>query len=159
MKASGRTGFLIATALWGLTIDFSVASAQDTTRGSDGDPAEIANEIAKQLTDAFKQYDAQLQAVLKTRFPQEKSFVNQVVLMVQEEKIPKNIVDSAWLWVRKNRPNTRYPFVYFERVLRLEGEKLKIKIPPFDRNLYSQPRFTSGFQSGVQSGFQSDIHR
>ena len=95
------------------------------------------DELIKKLDDTWELYDRQLQAVLKTRLIEEKEFVARVVLLVQEEDIPKNLVDSAWLWVRGKRPGTKYPFVYFERVLRLQGERANILIPPFNRNVYS----------------------
>ncbi len=94
-------------------------------------------DIESKLTETFQKYEAQLQAVLKTRFAQEKDFVAEVVLFVQEEKIPKNLVDSAWLWVRQNRPFTNHPFVYFERVLRLLGQRADVPIPPFDPSIYN----------------------
>ncbi len=96
----------------------------------------IREKVLEELNEGFKEYEQQLQAVLRTRFPQEKDFVAQIVLLVQREKLPRNLVDSAWLWVRKNRPTTKYPFVYFERVLRLQGEQLKLDVPPFDRELW-----------------------
>jgi hypothetical protein len=98
----------------------------------------IRKRLLEDLTEAMQQYESQLQAVLKTRFPEEKDFVTQIVFMVQEEKLPKNLVDSAWLWVREKRPGTGYPFVYFERVLRLQAERLKLEVPPFDRRIYER---------------------
>ncbi len=133
-----------------MTATFSTATAQDPVPADLTNVPVDINELRQLLTDGFKQYESQLQAVLKTRFPEEKNFVGSIVYLVQVEKIPKNIVDSAWLWVRKNRPTTKYPFVYFERVLRLEADKLKIHIPEFDRDMYSRARLTQGFQSGFR---------
>ena len=62
--------------------------------------------------------------------------------MVQQGKIPKNLVDSSWLWVRSKRPGARSPFVYFEQVLRLRAEKAKIPIPPFNAKIYSASEST-----------------
>lgn len=85
----------------------------------------------------FAEYDRVLQAVLKTRRDEEKVFVNQVVEYVRLNRLPKKLVDASFLWVRQNRPTTRYPFVYFERVLRLQAERLHLKVPDFDRSIYS----------------------
>lgn len=94
-------------------------------------------DLIEALDDTWEQYNRQLQAVLKTRRVEEQEFVARVVLLVQQEDIPKNLVDSAWLWVRSKRAGTRYPFIYFERVLRLQGEKVGVAIPPFNRNVYN----------------------
>ncbi len=103
-----------------------------------GEPALSNPDILNQLTVELREYDLQLQAVLKTRFPEEKAFVDAVVLEIYQGKLPKNVVDSAWLWVRQKRPGTPYPFVYFERVLRLEAERLNLKIPPFNSEIYTR---------------------
>jgi hypothetical protein len=113
-----------------LALPVTIVPAQDTAPDS---AAQTRERLLKELNEGFQQYESQMQAVLRTRFPQEKDFVAQVVLMVQRDELPRNLVDSAWLWVRKNRPSTKYPFVYFERVLRLRAEKLKLAVPPFDR--------------------------
>ncbi|MGI9517461.1 MAG: hypothetical protein ACR2NP_10465 [Pirellulaceae bacterium] len=94
-------------------------------------------QLRSKLDDFYSAYETQLQAVLKTRLRAEENFVLEVVLQVQKEEIPKSLVDSAWIWVREKRPTTNHPFIYFERVLRLQGQKVDVAIPPFDRNIYS----------------------
>ena len=148
MKTRRHTVLFLTVASLSLATAVSPASAQDLTKAEQENVALDTNELRKLLTEGFQQYEAQLQAVLKTRFPEEQQFVGSIVYLVQIEKIPKNIVDSAWLWVRKNRPTTKYPFVYFERVLRLEAEKLELEIPEFDRELYNRAIQSRGFQSG-----------
>ena len=74
---------------------------------ADESAAELAN---RDVQDALAEYERKLQAVLKTRRKEEKAFVAQVVNEVRLEKLPKRLVDSAWIWVRDKRPNTRYPF-------------------------------------------------
>ena len=84
------------------------------------------------------EYERKLNAILKTRFDAEKKFVADVVDQVELEKIPSKLVSTSFDWVRKKRPTTNYPFVYFERVLRLQAERvgLEDEIPPFDYNTY-----------------------
>ena len=84
----------------------------------------------------FEKYERQLNAILRTRLTEEKKFVEQLVDLVEQEKLPRTLLDRSHKWVRKRRPHTRYPFVYFERVLRLQAKKLEITIPPFDYNAY-----------------------
>lgn len=112
------------------------------------DPEKLA-ELRAQLTEELQQYETQLQAILRTRFPEEQAFVGTLVWMIQEEELPKDLVDGAWLWVRKNRPTTKYPFIYFERVVRAQAERVEIVLPDFDREIYSQARLIPGL-SGLR---------
>ena len=78
------------------------------------------------------------QAVLKTRLNEEKAFVTAVMDKVRSGEIPEKLVETSYKWVLNRRPDTNYPFVYFERVLRLQGDKAGIVIPPFDYDAYRQ---------------------
>lgn len=95
------------------------------------------DELIAKLDDTWKEYAKQLQAVVKARLLEEREFVAQVTLLVQQEQLPKKLVDSSWLWVRNNRPGSNSPFVYFERILRLQADKAGFQIPPFDDRIYS----------------------
>ena len=86
----------------------------------------------------FDEYERQLNALLLTRRDEEKEFIGKVVLQVREGKIPSKLVQTSYQWIRNERPNTNYPFIYFEKVLRLQAGKLKLEddIPPFDFSIY-----------------------
>lgn len=87
----------------------------------------------------FVLYEKQLNALLKTRRDEEKAFVRGVVLAVREGKLPSKLVQTTYGWVRNKRPNTKYPFVFFERVLRLQAAKSKLAsnvVPAFDYRVY-----------------------
>lgn len=86
----------------------------------------------------FEEYERQLNALLKTRRDEEKAFVKEVVVKIRKGKLPSKLVSTSYKWVANRRPTTNYPFVYFERVLRLQAKKLKIEgeIPPFDYDIY-----------------------
>ncbi|HMO14642.1 MAG TPA: hypothetical protein PKD64_12340 [Pirellulaceae bacterium] len=100
-----------------------------------------SDQFSMRLSDEFYvRYAIQLNAQLKTRLEAEELFVNDVVELVRQGKIPKPVVDQAWLWVHSNRGASRYPFVYFEQVLRLQCDKLKLELPEFDRRIYSSAR-------------------
>ena len=86
---------------------------------------------------SLEEYEKQLNAILKTRLPEEKKFVSLVIEEVRKGRISRKLVDTSFKWVRNRRPGTRYPFVYFERVLRLQAKRLNKKIPPFDYSIYS----------------------
>ena len=86
----------------------------------------------------FKQYEEQLNAILRTRRDQEKEFIAEVVSRVRAGALPSRLVETSYQWIRNKRPNTNYPFLYFEKVLRLQAEKLKMKdaVPAFDYSVY-----------------------
>ena len=86
-------------------------------------------------------YEKQVNAILKTRLPAEKRFVAELVAEIGKKEIPKSLVDTSFKWVLNRRPNTNYPFVYFERVIRLQSKKLGYKIPPFSYSVYSRERY------------------
>ena len=86
-------------------------------------------------------YEKQVNAILKTRLPAEKRFVTELMAEIAKKEIPRSLVDTSFKWVLNRRPNTNYPFVYFERVIRLQGKRLGYKIPPFDYKVYSLNRY------------------
>lgn len=94
----------------------------------------------------FLQYEQQLNAILKTRRDEERKFVNDIVTKVREGKLPSKLVQTSFKWVQKKRPNTNFPFIYFEMVLRLQAERAGIAsaVPPYDFGIYRQ------FDNGVR---------
>ncbi len=81
-----------------------------------------------------------LNSGLRLRTDAEKTFVEQVVSGVEAGSIPRDLVDSTFLWVRSNKGHSNYPFFYFERVLRLRAKKLDIPIPDFQTPNFSPNR-------------------
>lgn len=94
----------------------------------------IADDVPEE---GFEKYEARLNAVLLTHRTSEKEYISKIVKGIKDKKIPLSLVDESWLWVRDNRPRTRYPFVYFAKILKLQGERMKVKIPEFDFSIYS----------------------
>lgn len=95
----------------------------------------------EKFTDAqVVEYKKKLNAILKTRLDEEKEFVDQVVDRIQTSQIPAKLVVSSWRWARNHRPDTKYPFVYFEHVLRLQATRIGLgdKVPPYDYGIYSK---------------------
>ena len=92
----------------------------------------------------FLEFEQQLNAMLKTRRDEEQEFIGLVVNQIRLGRIPSRLVSTSFEWVRNKRPTTKYPFVYFERVLRLQAERLGLEseIPPFDFSIYSQTNVT-----------------
>ncbi len=115
---------LFVSALFGLFV------AQDVM-GDDFTPETFS-------ADQFIEYERQLNALLKTRRDEEKQFVASVVRQVRLGNIPSKLVSTSYGWVRAKRPDTQYPFIYFEKVLRLQAEaaNLQNEIPRFDLSVY-----------------------
>ena len=86
------------------------------------------------------EYDKKINAILRTRLPEEKAYVLSIVVMVSEGKLPKKVVDNALYWVIAKRINANYAFIYFERIIRLQSKKINVEVPEFDESIYSKKR-------------------
>ncbi len=84
------------------------------------------------------EYERQLNALLKTRRDEEKEFVSKIVTLVRMGVIPSKLVSTSYQWGHKNRPNSNYPFIYFEKVIRIQAKAIKLdsEIPAFDYSIY-----------------------
>ena len=125
----------------------TILSAAETSQADGIDDSREANA-------QFFEFERQLNAMLKTRRDEEKEFIGLVVNQIRLGRIPSKLVSTSFEWVRNKRPTTKYPFVYFERVLRLQAERLGLEneIPPFDFSVYSQtnvPQSTASREAGV----------
>ena len=67
----------------------------------------------------------QLEKGLKARLPREFEFIDHVVGMVDNNQLPRDLVQSTFLWARDKKP---YPFPYFENGLRLRAAKRGITL-------------------------------
>jgi len=66
-----------------------------------------------------------LEKGLKARRPSEFAFIALVIGKVNDGTLPLSLVESTFLWARKQRP---YPTVYFERGLKARARKLGIAL-------------------------------
>jgi hypothetical protein len=90
----------------------------------------LAGPITPSPTQAF-QIDGQsslkdlLEKGLRARRPEEFQFIARVVRKVDEGGLPKEVVQSTFLWARR-KPT--YPFQYFEQALKLRAAELGVKL-------------------------------
>lgn len=70
----------------------------------------------------FKQ---QLEKGLYARRPEEFAFIDRVVQMVELNQLSRELVTSTFLWARKKQP---YPYVYFERGLKVRAARLGVTV-------------------------------
>lgn len=78
---------------------------------------------------------------LQPRLPEERKFVTDVIQLVEQGRLPEAVVNEAFFYSIQ-RYGGPMPFPYFERILRIQGERLKAPVPTFDRTVYSRERFT-----------------
>lgn len=78
---------------------------------------------------------------LQPRLPEERKFVADVIQLVEQGQLPEALVNEAFFYSIQ-RYGGPMPFPYFERILRIQGERLKAPVPTFDRAVYSRERFT-----------------
>lgn len=69
----------------------------------------------------------QLEFGLRARRPEEFEFIEIVVGMVQSGQLPRKLVTVCFNWSRKK--NTKYPYQYFVRALRILAGRQGIDIP------------------------------
>lgn len=78
---------------------------------------------------------------LQPRLAEERKFVSDVIQLVEQGRLPEAVVNEAFFYSIQ-RYGGPMPFPYFERILRIQGERLKAPVPTFDRTVYSRERFT-----------------
>ena len=100
----------------------------------------------------FAKYEQQLNAILKTRRPEEREFIEKITANVRAGTLPSRLIQTSFRWVQKKRPKSNFPFIYFEKVLRLQAAKAEIPetIPPFDFGIYLE--FDSGVRPFIRGG-------
>ena len=114
-----------------------------------GSPLARISTINSNIDDAnkdlrFADYEARLNALLKTRRDEEKKFVSDVIALVKKGTLPERLIETSYKWVMNKRAGTDYPFVYFERVLRIQATIMKLPVPEFDYSIYDQRLYQAG---------------
>ena len=144
---SRLVGFIIVSVFLPVPIN---CPAQDISNRSDRDASDSY----------FKDYERKLNAVLKTRRDEEKKFVADIVEQVKLKRIPDKLVVASWRYAREKRPDTKYPFIYFEKVLRILATKLELEvyIPPFDYSIYGSAGQKIPGQNG-SAGQRTEIQK
>lgn len=71
----------------------------------------------------------QLENGLRIRRPEEFRFIENIVQMTKEGRLPVELVLSTFQYVRTKKKDESHLFVIFERVLRLRAAKIGIALP------------------------------
>lgn len=110
--------FLFSTAIATLTPISTVAQQSSNPVGNQG----------RQIT-----LHDQLTAGLKAFTPADRKFIDEVVQLVQQGKLPRRLVDSTFLWARyksalKSPTRRLRPMVYFRPALVLRAKRIGVDI-------------------------------
>ncbi len=143
----------------------STAQAQ-LNEAANGSPFQVRGNDAAidQSGDQFsaarlQEYERQLNAVLKTRRTEERQFVKLLVGRIGTGEVSTEVVQTSFKWVRKKRPDTPFPFLYFERVLRIIATQQGFggAIPPFDMSVIGQPNPPNQDSGNTATNVQAGI--
>ena len=80
-------------------------------------------------TDNLDEFERILKAGMRARRPEEIAFIATVVALVRNGKLPRELVEASFAWVRQKKKYERYPAVWFERSLRALAAREGIVIP------------------------------
>ena len=115
------------TSLVALALAATSLSSSDLAIAADESTLEsvaAGNPLAVEVADLKEQ----LENGLKARLPADFAFISKVVTLVEQDKLPINVVKAVFQWARKKGAANNYPFPYFQRALKIRAKKLGIVI-------------------------------
>jgi hypothetical protein len=81
---------------------------------------------AAPITQQIENLKQTLEQVLRARRQEEFDFIARVVGLVDAGTLPREMVESTMLWVRKKNP--KRPFPYFEQALRVRAKEIGVEL-------------------------------
>ena len=96
---------------------------------SDSQQTQLGSDIQEVSDLQVADLKTQLEKGLKARFPRDFALIELVVTMVENNQLPRSLVQSTFEWARRRASGKKYPIVYFERALRDRAAKMGIQIP------------------------------
>jgi len=66
-----------------------------------------------------------MKAALHTATPEEEGFIDRVSRLVERDILPRHLVESTFLWARKQRD---HKFQYFKRALTLRAARIGVRL-------------------------------
>ena len=134
-------------------------SANSTPFAVAGNNSAVAQSNDQFSPERLREYERQLNAVLKTRKDEERQFIGLLVGQIGTGAVSPQLVQTSFKWVRKKRPDTTFPFLYFERVLRIMATQQGVgdQIPPFDMSIIGQPNPSNQDTDGTATNQSAGI--
>jgi len=109
---------LAATFFFAATARMAEAAGNTDTTQTAHLPGEVGLDVAD--------FQARLETGLKARLPREFEFIDRIVELVKDGKLPQKLVDRIYFWAR--RQNDHIPFPYFERALVRAAAAIGVRI-------------------------------
>jgi len=124
MKSKRKLAIYTLSSLFAAltSISSGKANAQDGLDFSFNDAERMMSFNTVELKD-------QLNFGLRTFLPEQKAFVEVVVAKVDSGELPRSMVNVVFVWSRKRKPKSPYP--YFEIALRLLAERRGVILPSY----------------------------
>lgn len=141
MSVSALLSLILLSILSSTTLGQLNEAANATPFAVQGNDASIVQSGDQFSPARLQEYERQLNAVLKTRRTEERQFIQRLVTQIGTGAVSTELVQTSFKWVRKKRPDTPFPFLYFERVLRIIAQQQGVgdQIPPYDTSVIGQP--------------------
>jgi hypothetical protein len=92
----------------------------------------------------------QLEKGLKARRPVEFDYIDQIIKLVDEEKLPRSLVVSTYLWAQR-KPSRQLQ--YFQFALQMRAKGLDVELPDLRKQAVGIA--SNGGQHGVNVGMMS----
>lgn len=112
-----------------LTVSLTFVSVMGVAGAPGDDQAVAAGRNLGSVSVVVGDLEDQLNAVLRSRRPEEFKFIADVVAMVENDTLPLELVTSTFLWVKNKKKKEKFPWVYFERALRVRAARIGIRLP------------------------------
>ncbi len=118
------TKTLILLSWWAMT--FAMDASDQLSIDKTAEPADelfvsTSSEVAVDVADLKQQLVSELEA----RLPAEFAFIDLVIQRVDNNTLPRSLVEGTFLWARRQKP---YPFQHFEEGLRRRAAELGIQL-------------------------------
>lgn len=120
MKQKRRLAYCTMTGILAAITSFS----HGTLQAQDGLDF---NEAERMMSFNTVELKDQLYFGLRTAFPEQQAFVDDIVARVDAGELPRSMVNVVFVWARKRKP--KIPFPYFEIAMRLLAEKRGVILP------------------------------
>jgi len=134
----------------------SIGATPFTVQGNDASPTQSADQFS---AERLIEYERQLNSILRTRRVEERAFISQLVAQIEAGAVSTELVQTSFRWVKKKRPLTPFPFLYFERVVRIIATQQGIgdQIPPFDSSVVGMPNPPNQDTAGTDTNGDASI--
>ncbi len=117
---------LLARRLSFLAIAMSLGFAMPNSLRAQDEGIDL-NEAERMFSFNRVELKDQLTFGLRVAFPEQQSFIDNVVARVDNGELPRAMVNVVFVWARKRNPKIPYP--YFEIAMRVFADRRGVNLP------------------------------